>query len=99
MANEIKLPPLKEGVESVEVTELLVQPGQQVEKGQALITVNADKSTMDVPSPVSGKLAKFTVKVGDEVKIGGVFCQIEGGNGEAEAKAPKAKAGTEKQKP
>ncbi len=87
MATEHKLPKLKEGVESVEVTELLVQPGQKVEKGQALITVNADKSTMEVPSPASGTLSKFTVKVGDEIKVGAPFCVIEAGAG-GEAAAP-----------
>ena len=93
MASEIKLPKLKEGVESVEVTQLLAQPGQQVEKDQPVIEVNADKSTMEIGAPMAGTLVSLAVKVGDEIKIGSVYCSIEGGNGEAApAKPEPAKA-------
>jgi pyruvate dehydrogenase E2 component (dihydrolipoamide acetyltransferase) len=89
MATEYKLPKLKEGVESVEVTELLASPGQAVEKGQAILAVNADKSTMEVPSPASGTLTKLTVKVGDELKVGSVFCVIEAAGSGSEAGQPR----------
>lgn len=83
MATEIALRKLKENVDAVEVTELLVTPGQVVQKDQPLMVVNADKSTMEVNSPVAGKVVKLNVKVGDEIKIGTVYALIEGGNGEA----------------
>lgn len=89
MASEIKLPKLKENVDSVEVTEVLVQPGQAVQKDQPLIVVNADKSTMEVYAPVAGKVVKFNVKPGDEIKIGAVYVVIDSANGEA-APAPAA---------
>src|SRR5437660_185870 len=89
MANEIKLPKLKENVETVEVNEVLVAPGQVVEKDQALMVVNADKSNMEVLAPVAGRVVQFKVKVGDELKIGAVYCTIEA-NGEAPAPAAKA---------
>src|SRR5262245_15833706 len=95
MASEIKLPKLKENVDSVEVTEVLVQPGQAVQKDQPLIVVNADKSTMEVYAPVAGKVVKLNVKPGDEIKIGAVYAVLEGGNGEA---APAQPAPKEKEK-
>jgi pyruvate dehydrogenase E2 component (dihydrolipoamide acetyltransferase) len=86
MQSEIKLSKLKEGVDSVVVQELLVGPGEAVQKDQPLMTVNADKSTFDVKAPMAGKLVKFSVKVDDEIKIGAAYCVIDGANGEAPAK-------------
>ena len=51
MAQAIKLKKLKEGVDLYEVNELLVSPGQTVEKGQPLLVVGADKSNMEVEAP------------------------------------------------
>src|SRR5947209_7722795 len=70
MANEITLRKLKEGVDAVEVTEVLVKPGQAVEKDQALIVVNADKASMEVHAPMAGKVVELKVKPGDEIKVG-----------------------------
>src|SRR6516165_6536673 len=91
MANEIKLPRLKENVESYEVTEVLVAPGQAVAKDQPLLVVNADKSNLEVYAP-AGKVVKLLVKVGDEIKIGSPYCVLEASNGAAAApEPPKAK--------
>ena len=89
MQSEIKLAKLKEGVDSVVVQELLVGPGQAVEKDQPLMTVNADKSTFDVKAPMAGKLVKFSVKIDDEIQIGATYCVIDGSNGAATKEAPK----------
>ena len=83
---EIKLPGLKENVEVVEVNAVLVSPGDTVAKDQPLLEVQADKAALDVPSPVAGRVAELRVKVGDQVKVGQVFCVIE-----SAAKAPKEK--------
>ena len=90
MQSDIKLAKLKEGVDSVVVQELLVGPGQAIEKDQALMTVNADKSTFDVKAPMAGKLVKFAVKVDDEIKIGATYCVIDGANGAVPALAKEA---------
>src|SRR5437588_2614766 len=92
MASEIKLRKLKEGVDTVEVTEVLVSPGQAVEKDQPLIVVNADKANMEVYAPMAGKLTQVKVKPGDELKVGSVYCVIESGNGEAPAPPAPARA-------
>jgi pyruvate dehydrogenase E2 component (dihydrolipoamide acetyltransferase) len=83
---EVKLPGLKENVEVVEVNAVLVSPGDTVAKDQPLLEVQADKAALDVPAPVAGRVADMRVKVGDQVKVGQVFCTIEGGD-----KAPKEK--------
>src|SRR5262245_15745184 len=85
MPNEIKLPRLKENVESYEVTEVLVAPGQAVAKDQPILVVNADKSNLEVYAPLAGTLVKLNVKVGDEIKIGSAYCVIEPSNGPAAA--------------
>jgi pyruvate dehydrogenase E2 component (dihydrolipoamide acetyltransferase) len=91
MANEIKLPKLKENVETVEVNELLVAEGQVVAKDQPLIVVNADKSNMEVSAPMAGRIAQLRVKVGDELKIGEVYCVIDSNGAPAAPPAPPAR--------
>jgi pyruvate dehydrogenase E2 component (dihydrolipoamide acetyltransferase) len=89
MAHAIKLKKLKEGVDLYEVNELLVSPGQTVEKGQPLLVVGADKSNMEVDAPEGGKLVGFRVQVGDQIKVGDVYCEIES-NGKQESSPPPA---------
>jgi pyruvate dehydrogenase E2 component (dihydrolipoamide acetyltransferase) len=76
---EIKLPELKEGVESVEVNAIHVKPGDVVTQGQALLEVQADKAALDVPSPGAGRIGEIRVKTGDQIKVGQVICTIEAG--------------------
>src|SRR2546428_13295636 len=95
MATEIKLPALKENVDTVEVDTVNVHEGDAVKKDQPLLVVLAEKASLEVPSPVSGRVAKLMVKSGDEIKVGQSICVIEEGAGkDGEAKAaPKAVAG------
>ncbi len=83
MANEIKLPALKEAVETVEVNAVKVKPGDVVAKDQALLEVQADKAALDVPSPVAGRITEIRVKPGDQIKVGQVYCLIEATDGKA----------------
>src|SRR5204863_5439917 len=87
MANEIKLPRLKENVDSYEVTEVLVTPGQAVAKDQPILVVNADKSNLEVYAPLARTLVKLNVKVGDEIKIASAYCVIQPIKGAAPAPA------------
>jgi pyruvate dehydrogenase E2 component (dihydrolipoamide acetyltransferase) len=77
MATEIKLPSLGEGIESGDVLEVLVKPGDVVKKEQSLLEMETDKATVSVPSPVAGKIIAVTVKEGETVKIGAVIVTIE----------------------
>jgi pyruvate dehydrogenase E2 component (dihydrolipoamide acetyltransferase) len=90
MASEIKLPELGENVEGGDVIDVKVAPGDQVRQGQALMEVEAEKATVEVPSPVAGKVAKVLVKKGDHVTTGQALFLIEGGNGAAQKEAPAA---------
>ena len=101
MAIEIKLPALKENVDTVEVNAVRCAPGETVAKDQVLLEVQADKTALDVPSPSAGRVTDVRVKVGEQIKVGQVICLLEGGgNGEAPkgaaapakaVEAPKAK--------
>src|SRR4051794_1625131 len=88
MASEIKLPALKENVESVEVNAVKVAPGDVVARDQALLEVQADKAALDVASPVAGRVAKVLVRAGDQVKVGQPYVVIEETDGAA---APEVK--------
>jgi pyruvate dehydrogenase E2 component (dihydrolipoamide acetyltransferase) len=77
MAQEIKLPELGEGLTGGDVLEVKVKSGDVVAKGQALLEIEAEKSTVEVPSPVAGRIAELLVQKGDHVEVGQAFCQIE----------------------
>ena len=92
MAREIKLPNLGDNVASGDVLEVKVAVGDEVTTGQAIIEVEAEKVTADVPTSIAGKVTQVLVKKGDKVKPGQVIALIEGTNGQAAAPdaAPKA---------
>nr|WP_298056421.1 pyruvate dehydrogenase complex dihydrolipoyllysine-residue acetyltransferase [uncultured Halomonas sp.] len=80
---DIKVPDLG-GSDSVEIIEVAVSEGDEVEAEDTLITLESDKASMDVPSPYSGKIVTFTVKEGDTVSEGDVIGQMEiAGEGDA----------------
>src|SRR5258708_22091987 len=93
MANEIKLPNLGDNVASGDVIDVKVKVGDDVENGQALIEVEAEKITAEVPTSVAGKVSQLLVKKGDKVKPGQVIALIEGSNGQAPP-APPSKSAT-----
>lgn len=70
---EFKLPQLAEGVESADVAEVHIQPGQMVEPGQTVMELETDKAVMELPSTVAGKVAELLVKKGDTVHVGQVI--------------------------
>ncbi|WP_415859050.1 dihydrolipoyl dehydrogenase [Burkholderia pyrrocinia] len=61
----------------VPVIEIAVKVGDRVEKEQSLITLESDKATMDVPSPVSGIVKELSVRVGDLVSEGTLIALLE----------------------
>lgn len=73
---EIKVPDIG-NFKEVTIIEIAVKPGDQVEKEQALISLETDKATMDVPSPVAGVVKQLKVKVGDKVSEGSVILMLE----------------------
>ncbi|MBB2928993.1 dihydrolipoyl dehydrogenase [Paraburkholderia silvatlantica] len=73
---EIKVPDIGDYKE-VPVIEIAVKIGDRVEKEQSLITLESDKATMDVPSPISGIVKALSVQVGDIVSEGTSIALLE----------------------
>ena len=70
MAKEFKLPELGENIEAADVVTILVSEGDTIIKDQAILEIETDKATIEVPSTVEGKITKLLIKVGDKVKVG-----------------------------
>ena len=87
MPVEIKLPELGENLAGGEVVDVKVAAGESVREGQTLLEVEAEKSTVEVPAPQAGKLAKWLVKRGDAVKVGQALCVLDGAEAEVSEKA------------
>ena len=83
--NKILVPNIGD-FKDVEVIEVLVKSGQEIKKNDPLITLESDKSSVEVPSTYSGKVKKVTVKVGDKVSEGSEILLIESVSGEKESK-------------
>ena len=62
---------------NVEVIEVLVKSGQQIKKNDPLITLESDKSSVEVPATDEGKINKISVKVGDKVSEGNEILSLE----------------------
>ena len=73
---EIKVPDIGD-FKDVEVIEILVKPGDSVEKESSLISLESDKATMEIPSSDAGIVKELKVKIGDKVNIGSVILLLE----------------------
>ena len=65
------------GGDEVEVIEICVAAGDTVEAEDAIVTVETDKASMDIPAPMAGEIAALTVQVGDKIKQGDVLGEIK----------------------
>ncbi len=77
MLVEFRLPDLGEGIAEGEVVKWLVQEGDWVQEDQPLVEVQTDKATVEIPSPVSGRVNQRMAKEGDIVQVGAVLITIE----------------------
>lgn len=73
---DIKVPDIGD-FSDVSVIEVLVSPGDAVEKETPLITLETDKATMEVPSPQTGVIKSVKIKVGDKVSKGALILTLE----------------------
>ena len=62
--------------DSVDVIEVLVSPGDTVDVESPLITLESDKATMDVPSPIAGTVTEVRIAVGDQVSQGSLVAIV-----------------------
>src|SRR5882762_10200557 len=72
---EVRVPDIGD-FKDVPVIEVLVKPGETVKAEQALVTLESDKATMDVPAPLGGVVQDVRVKVGDKVSEGAVILTL-----------------------
>jgi pyruvate dehydrogenase E2 component (dihydrolipoamide acetyltransferase) len=78
MASPIKiLVPDIGGFKDVNVIDVLVKDGQQIDKETPLVTIETEKAAMDVPAPVAGKVAQVKLKTGDKVSEGSLILLLE----------------------
>ncbi|OOZ36303.1 dihydrolipoyl dehydrogenase [Solemya velesiana gill symbiont] len=79
---EVTLPDIGD-FEQVDIIEVLVAPGDQLEVEDSMITLESDKATMSIPAPHAGKVNKVLVKVGDKISQGGPILMLELAEGES----------------
>jgi pyruvate dehydrogenase E2 component (dihydrolipoamide acetyltransferase) len=72
----ITVPDLGDATE-VEVIELLVSVGQNVEENDSLLVLESDKAAMEIPAPVAGTVKSIAVNLGDQVKTGSAMMTLE----------------------
>ena len=75
MSELIKIPNIGD-FDSVEIIEVLVKEGDTINKGDPIITLESDKSSVEVPSTLSGKVESIKVKIGDKVSEGATILEI-----------------------
>src|SRR5947199_9933469 len=75
-AIEIKVPDIGD-FKDVPVIELLVKPGDKVNKEDSLVTLESDKATMEVPSTHAGTVKEVKVKIGDKVSKGTLIAILD----------------------
>jgi pyruvate/2-oxoglutarate dehydrogenase complex dihydrolipoamide acyltransferase (E2) component len=73
---EVKVPDIGD-FDAVEVIEILVGPGATVAAEQSLITVESDKASMEIPSPVAGVVRELRIALGDKVAQGSLILMLE----------------------
>jgi pyruvate/2-oxoglutarate dehydrogenase complex dihydrolipoamide acyltransferase (E2) component len=76
---EVRVPDIGD-FKNIPVIEMLVKPGDSVKEEQAIVTLESDKATLDVPTPVAGRVASLAVGQGTRVSQGSLILTLEVGN-------------------
>lgn len=79
--------------DAVTVIEIQIKPGDTIKKEQALITLESDKASMEVPAPINGVVQNINVKIGDKIKQGDLILTVDSADA-AEVKTPEPVAAT-----
>jgi pyruvate/2-oxoglutarate dehydrogenase complex dihydrolipoamide acyltransferase (E2) component len=91
VAYEFKLPDLGEGLTEGEIARWLVQEGQEIAEDEPLVEIQTDKTTVEIPSPAAGKVARIMVAEGEVVPVGTVLVVIGEAVGTGRGTAPAVK--------
>ena len=76
MLQNISVPDIGE-FDSVEIIEVLIKVGDQISKDDPIVTLESDKSSVEVPSPFTGKITELSIKIGDRVSKGSLLAKLE----------------------
>ena len=87
---EFTLPELGENIASGDVVRVLVRAGDTLQRDQAVLELETDKATIEVPSSVSGVIKELRVNTGDKVKVGQVILVVDEESAAAPSPEPKA---------
>src|SRR4029450_7839516 len=98
MPTELKLPELGENITAGDVMRVLVKPGDTIAKDQAILELETDKATIEVPSSVAGVVKDVQVKAGEKVKGAQIILPVDEAAG-GDAAKPAAAAKDAKDKP
>ncbi|MFL5329794.1 MAG: dihydrolipoamide acetyltransferase family protein [Gemmataceae bacterium] len=90
MPVDITLPDLGENISEGGVLEVKVKPGDVVKQGDIVVVIEAEKSTVEVPAGIEGKITEVVAKKGQKVKSGAVLARADAGANGAPAPPPKA---------
>lgn len=80
--------------EDVEVIEVLVKTGDQIDAEASLVTLESDKASMEIPAPQAGKVMQMLIKVGDKVSTGSPILKLEAKSATTSETKPAAKEKT-----
>jgi pyruvate dehydrogenase E2 component (dihydrolipoamide acetyltransferase) len=92
VAYEFKLPDLGEGLTEGEIARWLVSEGQEIAEDDPLVEIQTDKTTVEIPSPAAGKVARILAAEGDVVPVGTVIVVIGDGEVAQPAQLPAGRA-------
>ena len=90
MTVELKIPSAGESITEVQIGTWLKNEGDYVERDEAVVEIETDKASMELPSPVSGVLARRLKQAGDIVPVGAVIALIEEAARPATQRAPRS---------
>ena len=93
----IRVPNIGE-FKNVEIIEVLINKGQKIKKNDPLITIESDKSSVEIPSPDDGTVLSLSVKIGDKVSEGDEIIEIETNEVLEKIEPPKTKETNEVKK-
>jgi pyruvate dehydrogenase E2 component (dihydrolipoyllysine-residue acetyltransferase) len=85
MPTEFKLPELGENISAGDVVRILVSEGDTIARDQAILELETDKATIEVPSTVAGAVKAIKVKQGDRIKVGQTVLTLDDGGQSAGA--------------
>jgi 2-oxoglutarate dehydrogenase E2 component (dihydrolipoamide succinyltransferase) len=92
MAVELRVPEVGESIKEVQIGSWLKGEGDRVERDEAVVEIESDKATLELPAPVSGTIEKLLKKKGDTVKIGELIATLAEGAGSPNGAKPKKAA-------